>query len=192
MNERLQRIEARLGPEEWEGRVPQAGSPTSSLPESNSDDYLTLDAALDMGDASHPVQVGRISRRKAFRIFEPDLYSSSQAIAEEIGRIEARTADLHLHARSVANPCDPLVRGLVSVSEVELAFGLYFNPISGKSFLPCSPPVRSFVERIEPWALGTDCCRRPLVLREQSPFLFTVILLITSCEQPAHVNTESR
>ena len=48
---------------------------------------------------------------------------------------------------------------------------------------PSINPTYSFIERINPWTdtLSTESDRKPLVLRSKSPFLFSVILLVTNC-----------
>ncbi|KAL8286710.1 hypothetical protein RQP46_004238 [Phenoliferia psychrophenolica] len=153
ISDRLILLETRLGRDEEQ----RSDSPTPSSPPSELEDHFALDL---VGEASNPVQV----------------------VVEEMSRIEARTNELNLAddsgARKIANPCDPLLRGLVSVEEVELAFGF-------------------FLERIQPWTdtLARESDRRPLELRTKSPFLFCVILLVTNCASilspsAAELNTE--
>ena len=98
ISDRLILLETRLGRDEEQ----RSDSPTPSSPPSELEDHF----ALDLGEPSNPVQV----------------------VVEEMSRIEARTGEVNLNdesARQLGNPSDPLLRGLVSVEEVELAFGLY-------------------------------------------------------------------
>ncbi|KAL8292831.1 hypothetical protein RQP46_000525 [Phenoliferia psychrophenolica] len=145
INERLQHIEGRMGPElpvdAMKVESPAASSPHGASADS---DRHGPEPALDLGDGSNAVQV----------------------IVEEMSRIEARTGEMSLDqvgARKVPNTCDALLRGLVTVAEVDLAFNF-------------------FIERINPWTdtLARESDRKPLVLRNKSPFLFSVILLVTN------------
>ena len=105
INERLQHIEGRLGPESG---APKVDSPMSSPHGGSSESPrpTTTEGGLDLGDGSNPLQV----------------------IVEEMSRIEARTGEISLldqiGARKVPIQCDALLRGLVSVADVDLAFNL--------------------------------------------------------------------
>ncbi|KAK4705277.1 hypothetical protein P7C70_g928, partial [Phenoliferia sp. Uapishka_3] len=110
INERLERLENRMAADKDGGRVNRAESPQSSPQGAiNSDsDHLSPDTSPEV-DSFNPVQV----------------------VVEEMSRIEARTGEMSLEslesqmgARKTVVPCDALIRGLVSVSEVELAFNL--------------------------------------------------------------------
>lgn len=116
INERLQLIESRMGPEmPGSTRAVRPESPASASPlhQASDSDQFSPDSALDLGDGSNPVQM----------------------VVEEMSRIEARAGEMSLldqaGARKVANPCDALLRGLVTVSEVELAFNLCVASASG-------------------------------------------------------------
>ncbi|KAM0754778.1 hypothetical protein T439DRAFT_321817 [Meredithblackwellia eburnea MCA 4105] len=110
-------------------------------------------------------------------------YNPMQVVVEEIGKIEAKmlenagaagvgdgaggasgsgsAAGALLGKGKVGAPPDALLRGFLSVSDVQMAFNF-------------------FMERIQPWMdiVAPDKHVDPLVMREKSPLLFHAVLLV--------------
>lgn len=74
---------------------------------------------------------------------------------------------------------DAFARGLVTLEDVQTAFTLCVRARMPQD-LRLTPSVGSYVQRLQPWIPVVE--RRPaLVVREKSPFLFHVVLLVTNC-----------